>query len=445
MTAAQPPGRAHARPVALALLFWFGLVLSVAPWWYGTIGGVTDASSALIAAGRITGLIGGYVLLVQITLISRIPPFERWMGGNALAWHRDLGIVVVVVTLAHVVLTICGYAVLDRTPVAAEAWSVLTGYEAMISALVATAVLVVVVLTATRVVRARVSYERWYRLHLMGYLVLLLGYGHQFATGRELERAGFARAYWGVLYVTALACLAWGRIVRPLRTNLRHRLRVDRVVDETPDTVSVYVVGRRLADLEAKAGQFFRWRFLARGMWWQSHPFSLSAAPNEDWLRVTVKVVGDHTEDLCEMLRPGVPVLVSGPSGDFTADRRIRFRALLIAGGTGIAPIRALLEELPARTVVIYRASRWQDLVFRAELDWLALARDATVIYAVGSRDDPGPSRVLSPAGLREAVPDIGRRDVYVCGPGSLVSATHRALRHLKVPRRQIHLDPFEF
>src|SRR5207249_2886119 len=160
---------------------------------------------------------------------------------------------------------------------------------------------------------------------------------------------------------------------------------------------------------------FFRWRFLARGTWRQSHPFSLSAAPNGHWLRLTVKAVGDHTEDLCEMLRPGVRVFVSGPSGDATADRRMRFRALLIAGGTGIAPIRALLEELPPGTIVVYRASHWQDVVFRDELDWLAKLRDARVVYAVGARDDPALLYLLSPAGLRELVPDIRRRDVYVC------------------------------
>jgi len=285
----------------------------------------------------------------------------------------------------------------------------------------------------------------WYRIHLTGYLVLLLGYGHQFADGRELERPGFARVYWWVLYLVTLSCLGWGRLVRPLRTNLRHRLRVDRVVAESPEIVSVYVTGRRLADLPARAGQFFRWRFLARGMWWQSHPFSLSAAPNDQWLRLTLKVVGDHTEDLSEMLRPGVPVLVSGPSGDFTADRRTRFRALLIAGGTGIAPIRALLEDLPPRAVVIYRASRWEDIVFRAELHWLALAREAGVIYVIGPRDAPGPQRALTPAGLRELVPDVRRRDIYICGPDGLVGLAHRALRELRIPRRQIHLDVFEF
>ena len=65
-------------------------------------------------------------------------------------------------------------------------------------------------------------------------------------------------------------------------------------------------------------GQFFRWRFLTRGCWWQSHPFSLSAAGNGRWLRITVKIVGQHTADLRD-LEPGTRVWAEGPCGRFTA------------------------------------------------------------------------------------------------------------------------------
>ena len=170
--------------------------------------------------------------------------------------------------------------------------------------------------------------------------------------------------------MVVLAALAWGRVVAPLRLNLRHRLWVASVVAEGPDIVSIYIAGRDL-DLIGHAGQFFRWRFLARGFASQAHPFSLSASPHPDWLRLTVKVVGAHTSAL-RALPIGTRVWAQGPYGAFTALRRTRTRALLIAGGSGIAPIRALLEELPLGAAVIYRASHVQDVVLREELDRLA-------------------------------------------------------------------------
>jgi predicted ferric reductase len=444
--ATQPPGRAHSAPTVLAAAFWVGLGLGVAPWWYGTTGPVATTGATFIAVGRVTGLAAAYVLLVQILLTSRIGVLERWVGARLLlTWHRELAAVVVALVVGHVAFMVAGYTEIDHVWLRTEVWSVLTTYQDMVSATVAAGVLLAVAVLAGRRVRALLSYERWYRLHLAAYLVLLLGYGHQFADGRELERAGPVRYGWIALYAVVVGCLAWGRLVRPLWTNMKHRLRVADVVEEGPETVSVYVVGRRLADLHARAGQFFRWRFLTRGMWWQSHPFSLSAAPNGKWLRLTVKAVGDHTDDLYQMLRPGVRVLVGGPSGDFTADRRIRFRALLIAGGTGIAPVRALLEELPPHAVVIYRATRWEDIVFKAELDYLAWSRQASVVYAIGHRDDPRTGAVLTPEGIRALVPDVRRRDVYLCGPTGLVESAVGVLRRLRVPRRQVHLDPFEF
>ncbi|HEY0699233.1 MAG TPA: oxidoreductase, partial [Micromonospora sp.] len=290
----------------------------------------------------------------------------------------------------------------------------------------------------------RMPYELWYFLHLSGYLVLLFGYGHQFANGQELIGDGFGRWYWAGLHVFVLTCLVWGRVLTPLALNLRHRLRVADVVPEAPDMVSIYISGRRLDRLGVRAGQYFRWRFLTSGCWWQAHPFSLSAAPNERWLRLTVKVVGDHTERL-RSLRVGTRIVAEGPSGVFTADRRTRPRALLIAAGSGIAPIRALLEELPTGAVVVYRARTADEVLFRDELDWLAEQRGATVWYVLGRRDDPGPRKAFSPQGLRELVPDVRHRDVYLCGPQGLVEASVRTLRKLRVPRRQLHLDPFEF
>ncbi|MFG2041779.1 ferric reductase-like transmembrane domain-containing protein [Dactylosporangium sp. NPDC048998] len=426
-------------------LFYFALAASVELWWLNTPAGSVDTpAAALIAAGRVTGMVGGFVLIVQTLMMSRAAWLEAWVGAHELLiWHRALGGTVVVVVLAHAALIVVGYAGAEHASLAHETWTMLTTYRDMVSAFVATGVLVALGLLAIRTIRRRMRYEVWYYLHLSAYLALLLGYGHQFTDGADLQ-SGFARWYWISLYAFALACLVWGRVVEPLWLNLRHRLHVIEVVPEGAGMMSIYIGGRRLDRLDAEAGQYFRWRFLMRGGWWQAHPFSLSAAPNADWLRITVKVVGDHTSDL-QHVRPGVRVFAEGPSGAFTAGHRLRHGALLIAGGSGIAPIRALLDDLPADTVLLFRARSEAELTFRAELDELAVARGIQVWYVLGSRDDPAPRRAFSPRGLRELVPDVRRRDVYMCGPDGLISTSRRALRRLRVPGRQIHLDPFEF
>jgi predicted ferric reductase len=447
---AEPTDRPPAEAVAgnrllTILLFVGGLATSVALWVFDTQpGAINDSATLLIAAGRITGLIGGYLLFIQLLMMSRVSWLEEWVGArDLLRWHRWLGTSLLVFVLAHIVFIVFGYALQSDTPVVAQTWTVITTFEDMISATIATGLLVAVGLLAIRQVRKRLPYELWHLLHLAGYAVLLLGYGHQVAVGADLS-GRFASVFWPGLGALVIAALIWGRIVEPLHLNVRHRFEVADVVEESSDAYSVYISGRQLDRLPAQAGQFLRWRFLNRDGWWQSHPFSLSAAPNAQWLRLTVTAVGTHTDRLGE-IEPGTKVWAEGPFGTFTAERRTRRKALLIAGGSGIAPIRALLEEMPSDTLVIYRARTAEDLVFRDELDALAKRRGHQVRYVVGGRDEPGPRRVFSPEGMQKVVPDVHRRDVYLCGPPGLVDAAVDILRDLEVPASQMHLDPFEF
>ncbi|MEU4378271.1 ferredoxin reductase family protein [Micromonospora echinofusca] len=440
-----PPRRGPGGRRLLAALLVVGLLASVLPWWLDTPpGSLRTTAATLTAAGRITGLVAGYLLLVQVLMMSRLPILERWAGGERIArWHRDVGATLLVAVLAHASLILVGYADLEDNPVLTEAGVLLRDYEDMVTAFAAAGILVLVGLTSVRAIRTALPYELWHALHLSSYAVLLLGFAHQFSNGAQLFRPGPVRTGWIAMYALVLAALLWGRVLAPLAFNLRHRLRVADVVAESPDTISIYLTGERLERLELLGGQFFRWRFLTRGCWWQAHPFSVSAAANDRWLRLTVKVVGRHTADLRD-LEPGTRVWAEGPSGTFTAAHRTRERALLIAGGSGITPIRAMLEELPPGAALIYRARTPADVLLHRELDWLAEARDTAIWYVVGSRHDPGPRQVMSPDGLRRLVPDVARRDVYLCGPPGLVEQSLRVLREAGVPRRQIHLATFE-
>jgi ferredoxin-NADP reductase len=117
---------------------------------------------------------------------------------------------------------------------------------------------------------------------------------------------------------------------------------------------------------------------------------------------------------------------------------------LLIAGGVGITPIRALLEDMPGAPgdiAVVYRAQRPDDLILREELDALAGARGAELHYVLGERD----GELLSPEHLRRLVPDIADRDVYVCGSPAMTAATRASLDRSGVPGRHIVTERFAF
>jgi ferredoxin-NADP reductase len=269
-----------------------------------------------------------------------------------------------------------------------------------------------------------------------------LAFSHQFADGDSFAGSLKARFAWSALYALVGLLVLWYRVVSPVRSAFHHRFHVVGVRRESADVVSVYIGGQNLTELQAEPGQFFRWRFLDRGLWWSSHPYSLSALPRPDVMRITVKDRGDHSGALAE-LRPGTRVLAEGPYGAFIPVRTGR-RVLLLAGGVGITPLRAMFAMLPAPVTLIYRASRREDVVFADELNAIARDRGATVHYLLGSRDQLG-ADPLSAGTLNDLVPGLHRHDVYLCGPAGMAGTAIGALRDAGVPRRRIYHEKFEF
>jgi ferredoxin-NADP reductase len=228
--------------------------------------------------------------------------------------------------------------------------------------------------------------------------------------------------------------------------SLRYRLQVARVVTEATGIVSVYLTGKHLDQMPARGGQYFRWRFLTRDGWWRTHPYSLSAPPNGAFIRLTVKEVGDGSRGLQD-LHPGTRVGVEGPYGVFTARRQTRAKVLLIAGGIGITPLRALIEEIPVRResiTLIYRARSWDEVVFREELEGLIRERHGTIHYIIGQRGTPDlPVDPLSVQTVLRLVPDVVSRDVFICGPDSMITRVIAILGDCRVPDSQIHFERF--
>jgi predicted ferric reductase len=448
----RPPSRASLSPVREPLwlrprgvqaLIVLGAAAVLLLWWHDTVI-VAGLGDWLTNAGRITGLLAGYGVVVLLMLMSRAPFLEHGVGTDRLArWHAAGGRYVVSLVVVHAVVITWGYAVTAHVSVVSQTGSLLTSYPDVLMATVAGGLLVGVGAVSARTARARLRYETWYLLHFYTYLAVALAFSHQFSTGADFMTNPMARVAWSAMYIAVAALLIAYRVVMPVRAAVRHRLRVVAVDPHGSGVVSITLRGRHLEELRAQPGQFFRWRFLTQHGWWQAHPFSLSAAPHHQYLRITVKDLGDHSRDL-QQLRVGTRAFLEGPYGSFTPSRRRRRKVLLLAGGVGITPIRALFEALASPDVtLIVRANRDEELLFRNEIDVIASRTGATVHYLVGppgSGADP-----FVGERLRTATPDIVRRDVYLCGPPKFMTVAQDALHAVGVPRRCVHAEQFTF
>jgi predicted ferric reductase len=447
---AAPRGAGRRRGAWLALVLWlvlFGNGAVILWLWLhgGGVSAVHGAADLWTSVGRVTGLFAVYLALVQILLLSRLPPLERLVGFDRLTvWHRRNGLACIVLTVAHVVFITIGYAGTDQVLIPQEVSRLLSSYPGMITATVGTAIMLAVVVASLVVVRRRLPYEAWYAVHLTVYVGIVLAYLHQLPTGNEFAANPAQRDYWIALYVVVLALLLSFRVVRPAVLAWRHRLRVAGVVPEGPDVVSVYISGRHLDRLAARGGQFMIWRFLTPGRWWQAHPFSLSTAPGGRTLRITVKGVGGYSKSLAA-LPVGTRVLADGPFGRFTLAARRCPHTVLIAGGIGVTPLRCLLEELPGGGEIhlIHRAVSEADLVLREEIATLARTKQAVVHHVLGDHRARGAARLLSPEHLLELVPRVAVSDIFLCGPPRMMAHVTASLHALGVPSHHIHSERF--
>ena len=416
-----------------------GAIVVLAMWW-------TDAATASVTSpaqladivGELAGMLGGYLVCAQVLLIARVPWFEAAVGMDKLVrWHRTLGTSVVLLIVTHVGLMLLGGMLLDNATPWAEIFTILRSYPDMLAAFLGTAAFIAVGFSSVRLLRRYLSYEVWYWLHLTTYGAIFLTFLHQLSAGVNFVNNPANRVIWLLLYLgTASAVLTW-RIVLPTVAAWRHRMRIDRIVAESSGTVSVWLTGKNLEGRGVKAGHFMLFRFMSWGHLLTAHPYSISRVPEAGALRITVGALGDHSR-LVRDLRPGTLVFAEGPFGHFTAERASRKRILLIAGGAGIGPIRALAEDMITRghdVVLLYRARSADHLALLNELQSM---RGLTLVPVPGRREELGYDPLSAPA-LGRLVPDVAQREVFICGPGAMARQAESSLRRLRVPGRLIH------
>src|SRR6185436_19620304 len=205
------------RLVAVTAL-WLGLL--VITYWWVADGGVTDLAhwvSGLTSLGRLAGLWAADLLLIQVLLMSRLPPLEHAFGRDRLArTHRVVGLLSCYLMITHIVEIISGYASGRWSAVLPTTWELITAYGGILLAIAGAACLIMVVVTSLKAARRRLRYESWHLLHLYGYLGVGLALPHQLWTGQEFLQSSAATVYWWTLWGVAAAAVAVWRIVLPL-------------------------------------------------------------------------------------------------------------------------------------------------------------------------------------------------------------------------------------
>ena len=401
-------------------------------------------------------LAGFAILVLQFFLAARIPRTESPFGLDyLLRFHRAMGLLAVLMLLAHPVLLAWGggrWWLLTRLIVP---WPVELGRLALLT-------LVVTVITAIWRQSLRLEYQRWRNWHgRMVVFVLVLAFVHSIVLGiggrgRGDLAAWPARALWFALAACALGAYAYHRwFHRFYHRKILHE--VTNVKQESPDiwTLTFAPVSLRHRRVHVP-GQFHYITVLSPEVPREEHPFSISSSPAAvDDVASTIKIVGDFTAQVPK-IKPGDRAYIRGPFGRFSYLTAAPERPLvLIAGGVGITPLMSMLRHLrdtrANRSVLLVFVNRSEeDIIFREELAAMeSLDRPQVQVVHVLSRPSAGwqgcqgrLNRQILAELLRGQVLE---KDYYVCGPPAMAEATIKLLREIGVPQFSIHSEQFSY
>jgi predicted ferric reductase/mono/diheme cytochrome c family protein len=418
--------------------------------------------STLTSIAVLCAFAGTSAFALNLVLGARLRAVEALLGGLDRMYraHRVNGQIAFALLLGHVVLILASRATVS-TDAALELLGPGAGWTVFAGVLAFGAMTVSILMTLF----ARLGHEVFvYVQRSFGFIFLAATY-HVFTTEGAADESTALNAYMAVMATLGVVAFAY----RSLLGSVLVRRRPYRVtaVNRLDESVTEIVMEPLKEPLDFTPGQFLfvNFRSLALSeqfrpfdvsvqrqvfsirageMSNQFHPFSITSAPTERTLRITVKAVGDYTQAL-RRLEEGAEAVVEGPYGSFSHRGLPGREQIWLAGGIGVTPFLSMARSLryanePA-VDFYYCVEHVEEAHFLDELRAVAARRGDFRVFVV-ARDEVG---FLTADRLASESGDLATRDVLICGPPAMIDSLRSQLTAHGVPRDRIHAEEFGF
>ena len=387
-------------------------------------------------AGEIIGSTNIILMAVSLFLSTRPKWAEPYFGGldKMYVAHRRVSTAAFLLIFVHV-LTV---------PISITGWK-LGNYLAVIAFI--GIVSIVLVSLAPRIAFLNKltggTYEGWKNLKKFIGIFFILAFIHSLTVGNPLD--AFIAINWvQIFFVIGTASYLYteifGRFFRKY-----HPYTVEAVRHPNGSTTEVTLRAKGSGIPKHRAGQFLFVRFPGERRLNESHPFTISSAPREDVLRLTVKASGDFTRALFSDLKPGAEAVVEGAYGLFDY-KTGGPKQIWIAGGIGLTPFLSFIRDMDGdldRDVDFYYTVRTkEEALFLDEIEAAARKNPRLKPHLRFSATD---GSLTMDHILADAGGDVKGHHVYMCGPLPMVQAFEKKFLALGMPREAIHFEEFNF
>lgn len=419
-------------------------VLVVAPLVLAVIGHQEQNRGFWIEFGVGLGFVGLAMMGLQFVLTARYSKIGAPFGlDELLQFHGQAGYFAWAFIMAHFIVLFLADS---------QFWEFLDPRVNLPRALALSGVIVAATaLIATTHWREKfgIIYEWWRASHgVLALFVVFVGTVHIMQVSHYVSEP-WQKVVWVTLSVAAIGMLVHNRVWRPLQMKKRP-WKIVSVTEEVDTIWSIELEPVSHSGMRFKAGQFV-WITLGNTPFrMQQHPFTISSAPSENIIRLTIKALGDFTSEI-ENLEPGTTAFVEGPYGNFTLDASIKTHNVFINGGIGITPTMSILQDLRSKqdqrqTTVIYGTPSFELTPFFEELKVLSSELNLKVVHVFEEAPDDwdGETGFITEEIMKRQLPDdISNCEFFVCGPPPMMDMAESTLRKWGVPVYRVHSERF--
>lgn len=387
---------------------------------------------ALQTVGELVGSAALILMACSLVLAARLRVLEPYFGGLDRMYrsHRIAAVTALTLLLAHAFITPHLIDVKHLgTPLGSLA---LLGFLGLAALSLAPRL---VPLLAT-------SSERRQVLHALNGVLFMVSLAHAVLVHPLLNHSAILLWYYLAISFAGLAAYLYHSVLaRFIRTTYPYAVARVRALNATMIEVTLMPKRRHLA---FEAGQFLYVRFEGDRTLRQSHPFTVSSAPQEPEIRLAIKASGEYSRHLCTVLKAGAAAEVEGSYGMFRYSTGSR-RQIWVAGGIGITPFLSWMRDFTGPVAndidFYYVVHAQEDAVYLDELRTIARQQPRLRIHLWCSAT----AGALTASRIAGSSRGSESADIFLCGPSGMIGAFTSQFRQLGIPAARLHYEEFTF
>lgn len=383
--------------------------------------------------GKILGVVGFSAFTYSLLLSVRVPFQEKIFGdlGNSYRVHQTVGTLALMMLSLHPILLAWQY--FTFSPRSAAVFLLPMGdLEKTLGAIA----LYVMALCIICTYYVKLPYHTWKTVHKFLSIAFILGALHSITIFGDIQFMPALKALFFLFFVAGVGAILYRVLFNKIF--VRRAQYVVASVHVINDTFVDVTLTPKEKPITVMPGQFAYVTYSSDTVKSEEHPFSVASAKPDGTLRFISKKLGDFTNTLPN-LKVGDSAMIEGPFGSFTFAQGGTTQCW-IAGGIGITPFLAFAEALPAthNATLVYAIRNDQENAVASDLERLKKSKPNLNVVVWNSEKQGYLTAKDALTGF-----DPANVDIFLCGPGGMVTAMREQLFALGIPHHHIHQEKF--